>query len=152
MIKSVLSKVLQVFLLGCVLLVGCGEPTPESRLILGSDGERPGVGRRVLTSSQTRSLKALITSGGHQCSEMSDAFLRDAAPGGESWEVRCAEGAYSVKVADVGTAAVRRCREGPPGDAPCSAFGGMRKPASGELNPDLGKLLEPMTSKEPKTD
>ena len=156
MIKSILTKPLQWALLGCVWLLACGESTPESRLILGSDSQRPALGQRDLTRSQARSLRAVITSGGHQCSEMSDAFLRDVAPGGESWEVRCAEGAYAVKVADVGMATVRRCREGLPGDAPCAGrrfepYGG-RRPASGQLNPDLGKLLEPMTPKEPKTD
>jgi hypothetical protein len=156
MIKSILTKLLRWALPACVWLLACGESTPESRLILGNDSQRPALGQRDLTSSQARSLRAVITSGGHQCSEMSDAFLRDVAPGGESWEVRCAEGAYAVKVADVGMATVRRCREGMPGEAPCAGRRfepyGARRPASGQLNPDLGKLLEPMTPKEPKTD
>lgn len=156
MIKSILAKLLRGVFFSCIWLAACAPPAPESRLILGSSSERPALGPRKLTSSQTRALKEVITAGGGLCTDMSDVYLRDVAPGGESWDVRCAEAAYSVKVADVGMAMVRPCREGPLGGEPCASGPFERdrsgRPASGELNPDLGKLLEPMTAKSGKTD
>ena len=85
--------------------------------------------------------------------------LRDADAGSsarvESWDVRCSDGAYAVLISDDGTpASVRPCfvRYG---DLPCfQRDRGPRRQQDGSpaLNPDLGKLLEPMTAKDAKVE
>jgi hypothetical protein len=142
----------------CGAIFACGSPEPESALILGGESNPLTLGPRSLTSAQERSLRQVITSAGELCGTISEVFLRDVVPGAEAWEVRCAaDGSYSVMVADNGTPAiVRRCLEGAVGDSPCSGgryqrYGGRQRP-SGPLNPELGKLLEPMTTKDSKAD
>ena len=158
-IKSIVVKLLRVaaVVACCAVAFACGPPEPKSPLILSGYSNPLALGPRSLTSAQTRALQQVITTAGELCSEMSDVFLRDVVPGAESWEVRCTEAPYSVMIADNGTpAVVRRCFAGAVGDAPCSGgrfqrYGGRQRP-SGPLNPDLGKLLEPMTTKDGKSD
>ena len=151
----------------CLCVAACGSSESRSSLILGGDLPDPREGPQDLTASQTRALQKVITSAGETCGAVvgraflhDTGFLRDTDPavGWEAWEVQCSEAPYSVMVRADGTpAAVRRCIGGGFGDSPCAlprterSYGG-RRPPGGPLNPDLGKLLEPMTAKDGKTD
>lgn len=151
----------------CLAAVACGSSEPRSPLILGGDLPAAGRGPQDLTTPQTRALRKVITSAGEACGAIvGRAFLRDTgflrdtdpAPSWEAWEVQCTEAPYSVMVRADGTpAAVRRCIGGGFSDSPCAQphterpYGG-RRPPEGPLNPDLQKLLEPMTAKDGKTD
>jgi hypothetical protein len=104
-------------------------------------------------------LQDVITSAGEQCGGITLAYLsgHDSVNGSESWEVRCADAAYAVLIRSDGTPnAVRRCRDElfeRPCPSPARRPGYQtRQPEGGELNPDLGKLLQPMISKDGKTD
>ena len=143
----------------CVLLLACGSSTPESPLILGG-AEGAVLGARTLTASQQRALMNVIESSGEPCEAVVQTYLRDADAAGsgigqESWDVRCNVGTYAVVITDDGTpASVRRC-QGRYAEVPCfQRDRGPRREAesSPELNPELGKLLEPMTSKDSKVD
>ena len=97
---------------------------------------------------------------------MAQTYLRDITAGAEAWEVRCSDAAYTVMLSSSGAtgsdepqALVRRCVEAPIDDPPCFVPGpgyrsgyGRRNRNPGPLNPELGKLLEPMTTKGGKTD
>ena len=143
---------------GSVLAIACGSSEPDPPLILGPDGAAAAPGPRTLTSSQSRTLQRKITAAGEACEEIAQTYLRDATPGGEAWEVRCSEGAYTVLLSSDGTPGmVRPCIEAPVDGPPCfvarTGFGyGRRNRNPGPLNPELGKLLEPMTTREQKTD
>ena len=143
----------------CLAIVACGSSDPPSPLILAGDATDAVPGPRTLTSSQERSLLNVITSSGQPCEALLETYLRDADAGSsarvESWDVRCSDGAYAVLISDDGTpASVRPCfvRYG---DLPCFQRdrGPRREPdGSPALNPELGKLLEPMTAKGAKVD
>ena len=143
---------------GSVTALGCGPSKPDPPLILGAGGAMAAPGPRTLTSSQSRALQRKITAAGEPCDEVAQTYLRDATAGAEAWEVRCSDGAYTVLLSSDGTPAmVRPCVEapfdGPPCVVPRTGFGyGRRSRDPGPLNPELGKLLEPMTTKEQKTD
>lgn len=141
-------------------MLACGSSQPDSPLILGSDGASASPGQRTLTASQSRALQRKITTAGEPCEEVDQAYLRDVTAGAEAWEVRCRGGAYTVLLSSDGAPAlVRRCIEAPIDDPPCfvprPAYGsgyGRRNRNPGPLNPELGKLLEPLTTKDGKTD
>jgi len=147
-------------------LAACGSSEPRSPLILGRDPADLSLGPRNLTTSQTRALEKAITSGGVSCASIERTYLHDIDPvvGAESWDVQCSDGNYSVLVRADGTpGAVRRCIAGSPDEGPCrlpyagrrpyGPYGpSRREPQGGPLNPDLQKLLEPMTAKDGKTD
>jgi|SRR5688572_15357789 len=157
-------RVLRAFLAaGSLAGLACGSAGPDSPLILG-DNAAAAPGPRTLTSSQSRALERKITTAGEPCDEVVQAYLRDITAGAEAWEVRCSDGAYSVLLSSDGTpgsdrpqALVRRCVEGPFDEPPCfvprtgSGYG-RRNRSPGPLNPELGKLLEPLTTKDGKTD
>ena len=143
----------------CLGVAACGSSEPRSPLILGDKPPRALPGPRDLTREQTRSLQDVIASAGEPCGAINLAYLRDIdlVNGSEAWEVRCSESPYSVLIrSDGAPSAVRRCLGGEPGGSPCeSPYAGRRfrrEPQGGPLNPDLGKLLEPMTAKDGKTD
>ncbi len=141
----------------CLAVLACGSPEPRSALILGSNPSDGLPGPRTLTGSQARALRNLIASAGESCDAIERTYLRDAdvVAGSEAWDVRCAEGTYALVIRGDGTpASVRRCPGGALGDVPCLQpyQGRSRRSTPGTLNPDLGKLLEPMTSKDGKTD
>ena len=142
----------------CLLILSCGSSEPSSPLILDGDPLDVAAGPRTLTAAQTRELRDVIESAGEPCQEVSQTFLRAADIAGrtESWDVRCGEAAYAVRImSDATPSDVRRCVPSF-NDAPCwetyAARGGPRRPARGELNPDLEKLLAPMTAPDGKTD
>ena len=153
---------------GSLAAIACGSSESDPALILGSDGTTAAPGPRTLTSSQSRALQRKITTAGEPCAEVRQSYLRDVTAGAEAWEVRCSDGAYTVLLSanrapgsDKPQARVRPCVEAPFDGPPCfvpSAFEygrrnrnpGSRTP--GALNPELGKLLEPMTSKDQKAD
>lgn len=131
----------------------------DSPLILGKDAGDVAPGMRTLTSDQGRALLNAVTSAQEPCDAVDRAYLRNVEAGqSESWDVLCRLGAYRVQVFADGTAAdVRRCfewsfegcvdpnarrryRQYPDRQVP------DRAAPSGELNPDLGKLLEQMDS------
>ena len=129
---------------------------PRSALILGGNPSDAQPGPRTLTGAQARALRNVIASAGELCSAIERTYLRDAdvVAGSEAWDVRCSEGTYTLLVRGDGTqASVRRCPGGVP-DVPCIQpyQGRSRRSTPGTLNPDLGKLLEPMTSKDGKVD
>ena len=142
----------------CLLLFGCGSSEPRSPLILGKEGANALPGPRTLTSAQTRALKEVIASAGRPCDEIEGTFLRDTRADGssESWDVRCGGGdGFSVMIfADGSPAVVTPCfnqfLDGSCGRGRYRER--QRSGPSGELNPDLGKLLEPMTAKDGKAD
>ena len=148
----------------CVAILGCGSE-PDSPLILGKDGKGAALGMRTLTSAQGRALQNVVMSAGVPCDGVDAAYLRHTDDGQtESWDVRCMDRAYSVQIFADGTAAdVQRCfgwfAEGcaDPFSSrrfrqyPDRQFPDRRTP-SGPLNPDLGKLLEEMDSKDKKAD
>lgn len=145
----------------CLLLSGCGSSEPRSPLILGKEGANALPGPRTLTASQQRALKDVITSSGAVCDAIDRTLLRDVDATGqaETWDVRCAEGPYTVNLFADGTAAqVQRCfgwiADGCSDGYSRRRFGQnpSRRAPAGELNPDLGKLLEPMTAKDGKAD
>jgi len=149
-----------------VAVVACGSAEPDRPLILGSDGALAAPGPRTLNASQSRALQRKIAAAGETCDEVTQAYLRDVAAGAEAWEVRCSGRAFTVQlsergpgsdVTDVPQAVVRPCVEAPADEPPCfvprTRFGsGRRSRDPGALNPELGKLLEPMTAKEQKAD
>jgi hypothetical protein len=140
----------------CLMVLACGSSEPRSALILGSNPADAQPGPRTLTGSQARALRNLIASAGESCDAVERTYLRDAdvVAGNEVWDVRCAEGTYTLVIRGDGTqASVRRC-PGAALDVPCLQpyQGRSRRGTPGTLNPDLGKLLEPMTSKDGKTD
>jgi hypothetical protein len=154
-------RVLRAFVVASSLAaLACGSSGSDSPLILGSDGTSAAPGPRTLTSSQSRSLQRKITTAGEACDEVAQTYLRDVTAGAEAWEVRCSDGAYSVLLSSDGTpGVVRRCIEAPIDDPPCFVPGpgyrsgyGRRNRNPGPLNPELGKLLEPMTTKGGKAD
>lgn len=146
---------------GSLTLTACGSSEPDPPLILGPDGAQAAPGPRTLTSSQSRALQRKITAAGEPCEEVAQTYLRDVTPGVEAWEVRCSGGAYTVLLSSDGTPGlVRPCVEAPFSGPPCFVppayeYGRRNRNPSrnpGALNPELGKLLEPMTTKEQKTD
>lgn len=142
---------------GSLAAVACGSSGPDSPLILGNDGQA-SPGPRTLTSSQSRALRRKITTAGESCGEVAQTYLRDVTAGAEAWEVRCSDGAYTVLLSSDGAPGlVRRCVEAPFDEPPCfvprTGYGyGRRNRNPGPLNPELGKLLEPLTTKEQKAD
>ncbi len=152
-------RVLRAFVVaGSLPALACGASGSDSPLILGGDGASAAPGPRTLTSSQSRSLQRKITAAGEACDEVAQTYLRDVTAGAEAWEVRCSDGAYTVLLSADGTPGlVRRCVEAPFDEPPCfvprTGFGyGRRNRSPGPLNPELGKLLEPMTTKGGKAD
>ena len=150
-----------VLLACCVGVAACGSSEPRSPLILGDKSAQALPGPRDLTSEQSRSLQGVIASAGEPCGGITLAYLSgtDPADGSEAWEVRCPDAAYAVLIRSDGTPnAVRRCGSGVDSlDRPCASRARRpvyqgRQPQGGELNPELKKLLEPMTSKAPKSD
>ena len=144
---------------GSLTALACGSSGSDSPLILGGDGASSvAPGLRTLTSSQSRTLQRKITAAGEACDEVAQTYLRDITAGAEAWEVRCSDGAYTVLLSSDGTpGVVRRCVEAPFDDPPCfvprTGFGyGRRNRSPGPLNPELGKLLEPMTTTGGKAD
>ena len=144
---------------GSLVAIACGSSEPDPPLILGPDGARAAPGPRTLTSSQSRALQRKITAAGERCDEVAQTYLRDVTAGAEAWEVRCSDGAYTVLLSSDGTPGlVRPCVEapfdGPPCFVPRTGYGYGRRNRSnpGPLNPDLGKLLEPMAAQEQKPD
>lgn len=142
-----------------ISVTACGSFEPGSPLILGRDPD-VSLGPRALTPSQRRALQKVITADGEACGAISQAVLVDLDPAGrEAWEVQCTEGRYSVQVRADGTpsAAVQRCFADPFGGSRCNAplmraiHRDSRQP-EGPLNPDLQKLLEPLTAKDGKVD
>ena len=152
---------------GCLWVLGCGSSEPRSPLILGSNSPQALPGPRDLTGEQSRSLQNVITSTGERCGGITLAYLTglDSVNGSESWEVRCTDVAYAVLIRSDGTPnAVRRCTGADISphldngfERPCASpfarrpFRG-REPQDAPLNPDLGKLLQPMIAKDGKTD
>jgi hypothetical protein len=148
-------------LTGTIWMTACGSSEPRSPLILGSEPAEPSLGLRNLTASQSRALRKVITSAGETCGTIREVLLTDFDPaGGEAWDVQCTEARYSVQLRADGTpgAAVQRCLAGFFGDTRCTEplmrtmHRERRPPEGGSLNPDLQKLLEPMTAKDGKTD
>lgn len=150
------------FLTGaCLAILACGSSEPDSPLILGGEARKADVGPRTLTASQSRALREVVTRGGEFCVELDGTYLRDAGADGEfeSWEVRCNDGAgaYMVVIRSDGSAAdVRRCvgrySIDDQGCSPGSRYRDRSDRAPTALNPELGKLLEPMTAKDAKVD
>jgi hypothetical protein len=142
----------------CLLILSCGSSEPSSPLILGANPADTAPGPRALTASQTRALQDVITSAGEPCEAISRAHLRDVdvVAGAEAWDVRCSQGSYAVVIRADGTpSAVRRCISLYGENAPCvQPYAGRpgRRAPGGPLNPELGKLLEPMTAKDGKSD
>jgi len=111
-------------------------------------------------------LQDVIVSAGETCGAITRAYLSgiDSVNGSESWEVRCTDVSYAVLIPFDGTpGTVRACSQGQLGGSgddhlgrPCAApYAGRRfrgQPQEGPLNPDLGKLLQPMIAKDGKTD
>lgn len=146
----------RVIVAGSLAALACGSSEPDSPLILGSDGSLTAPGPRTLTAAQSRALQRRITTAGEQCEQVDQTYLRDITAGAEAWEVRCRGGAYTVLLSSDGTPAlVRPCVEAPINDPPCFVSPGYRygrrNRNPGPLNPELGKLLEPLT-KDGKTD
>lgn len=144
----------------CLGVAACGSSEPRSPLILGDKPPRALPGPRDLTSEQSRSLQDVIASAGESCSGITLAYLSgiDLVNPSESWEVRCPDAAYSVLIRSEGTGnVVRRCRLDDRFERPCASLPlrpsyQLREPEGSELNPDLKKLLEPMTAKDGKSD
>ena len=141
-----------------VTILACGSSEPRSPLILGDEAKSAQSGPRTLTASQTGALKQVIESAGELCDEINRTFLRDVSADFESWDVRCSGRGFNVMVfADGTAAAVAPCFSDPINGA-CSRPYRERRRAlpesgpSGNLNPDLRKLLEPMTAKDGKAD
>ena len=139
----------------CVAMLACSGP--DSPLILDGDSKDVALGMRTLTSDQGRALLNAVTSAKEPCDAVERAYLKNVDAGrSESWDVLCRTGVYSVQVFADGTAAdVRRCiewsfegcvdpfarrrfRQYPDRQVP------DRRAQPGQLNPDLGKLLEQM--------
>lgn len=139
-------------------MLACGSSEPDSPLILGRDAKEVAPGPRQLSSAQNRALQSAVTSTGAPCVGLDRTYLRSLGAEGQSetWDVRCLEGSYSVQIFADGTAAdVQRCfgwsEEGCAD--PYSRRRFRQEPERREpLNPDLGKLLEPMTSTNGKVD
>ena len=141
-------------------MLGCGSSEPDSPLILNSDDNDAAPGPRTLTSAQARALQNMVMSAGEPCDAVDRAYLRQAERGlSETWDVRCVDRAYSVHiVAEATHAEVERCfgwfAEGCSDPFSSRRFrqypDPVRRDPPGELNPDLGKLLEQMDSKEKK--
>jgi hypothetical protein len=141
----------------CLSMLACGRSDPPSPLILGGNAEENALGRRELTTEQNGALQKAITSSGQACAGVDRAYLNDLGVDGksESWAVRCLEASYQVHItADGSEPSVYRCRDRAGSDIPCfrgySRYGGYSggdgARSSAPLNPDLGKLLEPMTA------
>jgi hypothetical protein len=157
-IKSTLINMLResIVCAACIGLLGCGSSEPKSPLVLGGTAN-PLPGTRTLTESQRRTLQNVITTAGDRCASIELAYLRelDSAAGVESWEVRCPEAPYAVVIRSDGTpGAVQRCMGSTFEASPCldPYARGPRNRTPETLNPDLGKLLEPMKAKDGKTD
>ena len=159
---KVIGQALLIFAV-TISAMACSSSAPG--LILGRDPADRSLGPQNLTASQTRSLQKVITSAGNTCGAIvGQAFLRGFDPfdARESWEVQCTEAPYAVALSADGTpAVVHRCLGGGFGESPCAERrsyglhqnGGEQQPLGERpLNPDLKKLLEPMTSKDGKTD
>lgn len=151
------SVVRSVVCAACLGFLGCGSSEPKSPLVLGGTAANPLPGIRTLTESQTRTLQNVITSAGERCASIERAYLRelDTAGRAESWEVRCPEAPYAVIIRSDGTpGSVQRCMGSTFDASPClDPFArGPRNRTPEALNPDLGKLLEPMKAKDGKTD
>jgi hypothetical protein len=143
-------------------MLGCGSDSP---LILGKEPKAGTHGMQELTSGQGRALQNAVLSAQEPCDVVERAYLRNFDPGqSESWDVLCRNGVYSVQVfADGAAADVRRCIEWSP-EGCVDPFARRRlprysdrqfperQPQPGQLNPDLGKLLEQMDSKGKKGD
>ena len=145
-------------LAGCVWLSACSSE-PKSPLVLGRSPSDTTLGPRTLSPSQSRALRNVIAAAGENCGRIDRAYLRDVDAVSESWDVGCADEAYSVLVReDSALNRVIRCASRNLDDVPClqpyagRSYGGRRAPRDGPLNPDLGKLLEPMTAKDGKSD
>jgi hypothetical protein len=136
----------------CVAILGCGPSEPDSPLILGSEGKDAEPGLRTLTEGQTHHLQDAIAGSGAECELVERTYLRRAVPDQfETWDVRCDRGNYSVHIFADGTPAdVQRCF-GWSWDGCAESYSGPRfrqgpdrRAPPGELNPDLGRLLEQM--------
>jgi hypothetical protein len=129
--------------------------------------QRLGRGPQDLTTPQTRALQKVITSAGEACGAIvgraflrETGFLRDTDPA-LGWE----RGRCSAPRRRIPSWCVQTGQRLPSAaafgggfsDSPCAQphterpYGG-RRPPEGPLNPDLQKLLEPMTAKDGKTD
>lgn len=142
--------------IGSLGAVACGRSESDPPLILGSTDGPAAPGPRTLTSSQSKALQRKITTAGAPCEQVHQTYLRDITAGAEAWEVRCSDGAYTVLLSSETPGLVRRCVEAPFDEPPCfvpPSYGfGRRNRNPGPLNPELGKLLEPMTTKKEKSD
>jgi hypothetical protein len=139
-------------------IAACGSE-PRSPLILDGNPADKVLGLRELTTPQSEELRGVITSAGESCTGIERAYLNEVnvARGREAWAVRCAEGSYAVQIASDGSSSnVYRCRERSFDDIPCVQgnagyrYGAREPQSSAPLNPELGKLLESMTSKDGK--
>ena len=139
----------------CLSLLACRGSDKGSPLILGRDGKDAAPGLRTLSGAQTRALQRAITSAGESCAEVEQTYLREAEPelATEWWSVRCVDGAYSVRMAaDREQTIVQPCVDRSFRgvlDDPCSQRFPDRR-ASPRLNPELGKLLEPLSAPDGK--
>ena len=144
----------------CLAVAACGSSEPRSPLILGDKPARALPGPQDLTNEQSRSLHNVITSAGEKCGAITLAYLSDidVVNGSEAWEVRCTEASYRVRLwANGSPSYVSNCLAGGPVEvSPCAPPYAERRfrrePQGGPLNPDLGKLLAPMTAKDGKRD
>jgi hypothetical protein len=140
----------------CVLLAACGASKPASPLILGDEAGAAVPGARPLNPRQAEKLRASIVSAGVPCSSIRGTYLRDVNVElqMEAWDVRCADRNYAVEILAEGPPRVHPCYMEPIDNAPCSVFRRYGSPqrAPEQLNPDLGKLLAPMTAPNGKND
>ena len=138
----------------CLLVAACGGSERSSPLILGVEGRDAAPGPRTLSAGQAEKLRARIVAAGVPCSSIEGTYLRDANVElqTEAWDVRCADQNYAVQILADGPALARPCRMEPIENAPCFQPYGSGRRAPSQLNPDLGKLLAPMTAPTEKND
>ena len=139
----------------CLLIAACGSSKPSSPLILGDGADQAVPGPRTLSLTQQEKLQAAIVGAGAPCSGIYGTYLRDVSVElkTESWDVRCGDDDYSVQIMADGPAAVHPCRRTRSMYAsPCFRPDVSPRSAPTRLNPDLGKLLEPMTAPSGKND
>ena len=140
----------------CLLVSACGVSEPSSPLILGGEARDAVPGPHALTDRQAEKLRASIVAAGVPCSAIEGTYFRAASVElqTEAWDVRCADQNYAVQIAADRPTLVRPCRMSPGENAPCDFFQryGSPRRAPTELNPDLRKLLEPMTAPNGKSD